>query len=195
MKPSTKRPAKASLRVINVAAIPPDVSTWPTEAEAAAELSTSVRTVRRRAAEGGLGRAKRKSIAGRKPVVVYDPRDIARIKAEQEMAGAQQSNRSQGPGLALVQSAVTASVRELVAPLMEMLDKRLRAATQAPQDAPPLFMTIRAASKWYGLSQAGLRRRIASGELKPVVDGRSTKLRRTDIEKIGATELASKAGR
>jgi len=200
-----KKPARksreAALQVITVAAIPPDFSKWPTETKAAELLGVSVRSVRRFSAEGKLRKSKRQVIAGRRPLAVYNPEDIARIKAEQEMQQGSQfkiGSGAQGQGLALVETAVATSVREaikeLLAPLMEILDERLTAATQTRQDAPPLFMTIRAASKCSGLSQVLLRRMIASGELNVLRDGRSAKLRRTDIEMIGVSKLANKAG-
>lgn len=210
-KPTAKKktPAskKASLQVITVPTIPPDFSKWPTEAKTAQLLGVSVRTVRRMAAEGKLGRSKRKVIAGRRPLAVYNPDDIIRSKAEQQMGGSLQMKPAaqSGSSLALVETVVGATVKEtvrefaqeLLATMMGEMDKRLLAATQTSQELPKLYLTIGEGSKVTGLSKAYLRRKIQSGELPSVKDGRSTKLRRTDLELMGAAsaELVNKAGR
>jgi excisionase family DNA binding protein len=223
-KPTAKKksPAKktlgkeAPLRVIDVPAIPPDVSKWPTEVKTAELLGVSVRTVRRMATEGKLGRSRRKVIAGRRPYAVYNPADIARAKAEQQMGGSQlmkvAGSHSQPSSLALVErvvgttvkeavrEAVRETVSEVVASVIEVMDrvvdKKLAAAPETSQEPLKLFLTIGEGAKVSGLSKAYLRREVQSGRLPSVRDGRSTKLRRTDLEFLGAAsaERVKQAG-
>jgi excisionase family DNA binding protein len=56
---------------------------WPTVEEAARMLSTSTRTIARWISERRLA-SQKSPRAGRKPVVIVDPRDLERIRSEQQ---------------------------------------------------------------------------------------------------------------
>jgi hypothetical protein len=61
----------------------PDLSAWPTQTEAAVQLGTNERTIRRWIEAGRL-RAGKRPVAGAKPQTVIDPDSIKRLQAERE---------------------------------------------------------------------------------------------------------------
>ena len=63
----------------------PDTSTWPTQTEAAVQLATNERTIRRWIEAGRLKTALRPAV-GRKPLVIVDPADVARVRSERQPA-------------------------------------------------------------------------------------------------------------
>jgi len=71
-----------------------DVSEWPTKPEAAQMLSRSGKTINRWVAEGKL-RVEYRSVPRRKPIPVYDPRFILKMKEEME-GGSKTLERAEG---------------------------------------------------------------------------------------------------
>ncbi len=70
----------------------PDLSSWPTMAEAAVQLGTNERTIRRWIDTGRLKDARRPAV-GRKPLVIVDPDDVDRL-AQRAPAGCGRRNHS-----------------------------------------------------------------------------------------------------
>jgi hypothetical protein len=61
------------------AATPTDESNWPDEAQAAALLGTSIKTVIRYAWQGKI-EVKKRARVGRKPMNIFNPRDLRKLK-------------------------------------------------------------------------------------------------------------------
>ncbi len=61
----------------------PALAAWPTNTQAAVQLGTNERTIRRWIAAGRL-RAEQRPVVGAKPQTVIDPEDVARVRAERE---------------------------------------------------------------------------------------------------------------
>jgi hypothetical protein len=158
-----------------------DLSNWLTEAEAAARLGTTDRTIQRWC-EAGKGPERRKRpVPGRKAETVYNPDDVARM-AETPPAvfspGSALVPRDPGPGSALVLRDPEPDSR--VALVLGMLQEWLQ--SQQPKKRGP-WLTLKEASDYSGFSMALLRRLIAAEKLPTIWDG-SIKVSQADLDNL-----------
>ena len=169
----------------------PDLSSWPTHTEAAAQLATNERTIRRWIQADRL-KAGYRPAAGRKPVAVVDPADVERLRGERktvvivETAAPENSDpaerrRAVGPylngrvdtpepGTALDRSRSSDPFAGLAAHLA-----RIAAAFPAPQPKP--WLGLAEAAEYSGLPRAWLIAQARSGALRAVNVGQGTRER------------------
>src|SRR2546427_617651 len=111
------------------------------------------------------------AVPGRRPLVVIPTADFERVKAEmvpvEAVPTAEESTA--------LTTRPTRSAQELVA--------LLRTSLSAP--TLPLFLDLKAASAYTGLTQAFLRRQIDAGTLKAVRDV-GLKVSRKDLDSLAA---------
>ena len=152
-----------------------DLADWKTKAEAAAILECSEKTIERMVGRKEIERRDRR-IPGRKPLPVYNPKDIE--KALQKTAAVEAFPvQGQGNGNALVKR------KRGVGDLHELIEHF------APRERPrvalneKLYLSLDEAVELSGLSRAFLLRQIKSGGLEAIKD-RGWKIRRSELEKL-----------
>jgi len=140
--------------------------------DAAKQLGISERTLDRKLYDLKI-ECKQIAVPGRRPLVVIPTADFERVKAEMipvEAAPAAAAEESTA-----LTTRPTRSAQELVA--------LLRTSLAAP--ALPLFLDLKAASAYTGLTRAYLRRQIDAGTLKAVKDV-GLKVSRKDLDSLAA---------
>jgi excisionase family DNA binding protein len=158
------------------------LSEWPTEAEAAALLGCSVRSLTRYAEKGQIEMRKR-PVNGRKPENVCNPSDIEKLKPRAFLLTEQ-------PGALVKRTPDAAEFRPLVelAPtfraLMETISTAILTAQAetagAREQGEKLVLTLKEAART-GFSVAFLRQAIEDGKLKHFRDGRRIKIVRSEL--------------
>jgi len=144
-----------------------DYRGWLTKQEIMKELGLSERTLERMLQRNEIHRAHRR-VPGRKPITVIAPDDIERLRAEVVQ-----------PAPAPAQEELALTIRQRSG--MELLTL-LRNTAQVP--ALPLFLSLREASEFTGLSQALLRRLMAQKKLKKVWLDRGYRLSHKELETL-----------
>ena len=154
----------------------PDLSSWPTHTEAAAQLATNERTIRRWIEAGRLKAAYRPA-AGRKPIAVVDPADIERLRTERQPvllveAVQTSTNPDSMPDVRIAPAPGSPRGGDPFAGLAAHL-ARLAAAFPAAQPKP--WLTLSEAEAYSGLPRAWLIAQARSGALRAVNVGQGTK--------------------
>jgi excisionase family DNA binding protein len=144
-----------------------DYSGWLTKQEIMKELGLSERTLERMLQRDEIKRAHRR-VPGRKPITVISPDDIERLRAE--VVKPEPIPAPEERALAVRQR----SGMELLA--------LLRNTAQVP--ALPLFLSVKEASEFSGLSQALIRRLITQKKLKKVWLDRGYRISRKELETL-----------
>ena len=138
--------------------------------DAAKRLGISERTLDRKLYDLQI-ECKQIAVPGRRPLVVIPTADFERVKAEmvpvEAVPTAEESTA--------LTTRPARSAQELVA--------LLRTSMAAP--TLPLFLDLKAASAYTGLTQAYLRRQVAEGALKAVKDV-GWKISRHDLDRLAA---------
>jgi len=142
---------------------------WKTKEEAAQLLQVGVKTVERYAKSDKIRREYRR-VPGRRPLPVYNPEDIEKIRQE---------NVPMTPVEPLPPQALARKL-DPAAFLSALLQN---GNGQAPQVrlSEKLYLTLNEAAEYTGLSKTLLRRKIHDGELQALKDG-GFKIRRRDLE-------------
>jgi excisionase family DNA binding protein len=144
---------------------------WKPKMEIAAELGISERSLERLIQKNRIRRAYRR-VPGRKPIAVLNPEDVAALKAE---------TIEPTPTETLTEPRTDVAVRSPTPhAALNFLSSLLATVPQHPQ---ALFLTVKEASLYTGLSQAYLRRLIDDGTLKVVKD-RGYRIRRRDLDQL-----------
>ena len=146
---------------------------WKTQAEAAEILKCSQKTVGRMAAQKKIQRVLRR-VPGRKPMPVFNPDDIEAIRAETAQPEAfPVKERSEEKALARVprQSGVDL--------LAQLLADRISPAGAVPVEQK-VFLNLKEAAEYSGLSKAWLLREIKNGKIKAIKTG-GWRIRRSDL--------------
>ena len=168
----------------------PDYSGWYTKQQAAEAIGVTTKTVERMAQDGQLQQARRRGTASGQKIAVYHPGDVDRIASARRPglspfvlpAGSDvptNGKHHHAPGaLAIAPPASIGSGEEL----LHAFAAALRTMSETSQTLT-LFVTLPEAAEYSGLSQACLRRKIASGTLKAERD-RGWKIRRKDLEAL-----------
>ena len=146
---------------------------WLIKTQAAAFLQVSEKTIERLATKGDVRRATRKR-PGVRPLPVYDPDDLQKIKD------------SQIPRVEIIGGS-TAAAR--ARPRVDLLPSFLQ--TLFPSDLPlrdKLFLTIKEAARFAGLPQATIRRLIHAGKI-PAVKAGGWRIKRSELEKLDLGHL------
>ena len=150
---------------------------WKSKTEAAQILGCSLKTIERLATQKKIQKAMRR-IPGRKAKPVYHPGDIEAIRA-----GTAQLEPFQGgehePAAALAPARRNSGF-ELLLQLLSNSGPVTPAAT-APRHK--LFLTLKEAVDYSGMSRGWLLNKIKAGELHAIKAG-GWKIRRSDLEKV-----------
>ena len=147
---------------------------WLIKTQAAAFLQVSEKTIERLATKGDVRRATRKR-PGVRPLPVYDPDDLQKIKD------------SQIPRVEIISQAEAPQIPAL-APSVD-LPPFLQ--TLFPSDLPlrdKLFLTIKEAARFAGLPQATIRRLIHAGKL-PAAKAGGWRIKRSELEQLESRHL------
>lgn len=150
---------------------------WKSKAEAAQILGCSPKTIERLAAQKKIQKAMMR-IPGRKATPVYHPDDIEAIRA-----GTAQLEPFEGgepkPDAALAPARRNSGV-EL---LLQLLSNPGAATPAATAPRHKLFLTLKEAADYSGMSRGWLLGKIKAEEL-PAVKAGGWKIRRSDLEQI-----------
>jgi excisionase family DNA binding protein len=144
---------------------------WRPKMEVAEELGISERSLERLIQKNRIRRAYRR-VPGRKPLAVLNPEDVAALKAETITPISNDILTEPRTDVA-VQSATPQIALNFLSNLLATV----------PQQPQALFLTIKEASQYTGLSQAYLRRLIEDGTLKVIKD-RGYRIRRRDLDTL-----------
>jgi hypothetical protein len=142
------------------------LSEWPTEAEAAAMLGTSVKTISRYASQGKIEILKRPR-PGKKPENVCNPQDVEKLKPTAHVMPES--------GLALVPNGnhpVRRASSEFVplvpalGALIETISTAIQTMRTEPDGNGKLWLTIEEAQSYSGLCRKDLLRLCRDGKLE-----------------------------
>jgi excisionase family DNA binding protein len=146
---------------------------WLTKQEAARIIGISERSVERLVQSGKI-RQRYLRVAQRRPIAILSPDDVETIRQETIAKIPPPLVETEGDSKALATRPTKGTdINALMAALT---------ATQARQE-PKLFLTLREAATYSGLTVAYLRRLVDNGKLDAIKD-RGTKVRRTDLQKL-----------
>ena len=149
---------------------------WKTQAEAAEILRCSQKTVGRMAAQKKIQRVLRR-VPGRKPMPVFNPDDIEAIRAEMvQVEPFPVKERGKGKALARLPSQGGVDL------LAQLLADRISPARSVPVEQK-VFLNLKEAVEYSGLSKAWLMREIKSGKIKAMKTG-GWRIRRSDLEQL-----------
>ena len=153
---------------------------WCTKSQAAATLQVSEKTIERLATKGVIRRATRKR-PGIRPLPVYDPDDLQKIKD------------SHIPRVEIITQAEAPQQQPALVPRADLLPLLLQ--TLFPSDLPDLplreklFLTIKEAARFAGLPQATIRRLIHAAAI-PAVKAGGWRIKRSDLEQLDSRHFA-----
>ena len=150
---------------------------WKTRAEAAAILECSEKTIERHATQGRIQKLMRPN-PGRRKTPVFNASDIERIRAETAQVEAFPVPAGRASLLPLEQPGNAPALAALIGHFAEHM-----AAPPAVPVKDKMFLTLREASAYTGLTRASLRRRIEDETLKAFKDG-GWKIRRSDLNSL-----------
>ncbi len=151
-----------------------ELDEWKTKEEAAQLLQVGVKTVERYAKADKIRREYRR-IPGRRPLPVYNPEDIEKIRQE---------NVPMTPAEPQPSQALTRKLDP--AAFLSALLQNVQNGNGQPSKvrlSEKLYLTLNEAAEFTGLSKTLLRRKIHDGELTALRDG-GFKIRREDLESL-----------
>ena len=150
---------------------------WKSKAEAAQIIGCSPKTIERLATQNKIQKAMRR-IPGRKATPVYHPDDIEAIRAgTAQLEPFQVGARETAEGLA------PARRNSGVDLLLQLLSNSGASAPAATAPRHKLFLTLKEAADYSGMSRGWLLGKIKAEEL-PAVKAGGWKIRRSDLEQI-----------
>ena len=149
---------------------------WLTKTEAAAFLRVSEKTIERLATKGDVRRATRKRV-GVRPLPVYDPRDLEKVKDSQTVQVEVVAPADAGQSQALVPRVDLPSFLQTLFPATDDMPLRDK-----------LFLNIKEAARYSGLPQSTIRRLIHAGKLPGVKVG-GWRIKRSDLEQLDSRHL------
>jgi excisionase family DNA binding protein len=151
---------------------------WPSKSEVAERLGMHTKTLDRAINRGEIQQAYRR-VAGRRPMPVLNPADVAKLEATTvQPQPFVMAHGSAEPGGTTALAAPRASAASLPA-LVELL----QAASARP--APlPLFLTVDQAAEYTGLPVATVKALLRIESLDGLKTGRGWRIRRSDLDKI-----------
>ena len=149
---------------------------WKSQAEAAEILKCSEKTISRMAAQGKIEKAMRR-VPGRKPMPVFNPRDIERLRSE--TVDLKPFPVEEGDDEKALARRPSQDGANLVA---QLLADRLASPQAVPLERK-VFLNLAQASEYTGMPKGWLRRQIKSGELPAILSG-GWRIRRADLEKL-----------
>ena len=149
---------------------------WKTRAEAAASLECSEKTVDRYATQGRIQKLMRPN-PGRRKTPVFNASDIERLRADSAQIDAFPVPAGRASLLPLEQPGNAPALAALIDFAAHM------AAPPAVRVKDKIFLTLREAAAYTGLTRASLRRRIQDETLEAFKDG-GWKIRRNHLDNL-----------
>ena len=143
---------------------------WLTKTEAAAFLRVSEKTVERLATKGDVRRTTRKR-HGVRPLPVYNPDDLQKVKDSQTAQVQVVPQAEAGQTQAL---APRVDLPSFLQSLVNGADVPLR---------DKLFLSVKEATRFSGLPESTIRRLLRSGKLPGVKTG-GWRIKRSDLEQV-----------
>lgn len=137
------------------------ISNWPTEAEAAKMLKTSVRTIQRYAERGKIEVRKRER-EGVKPVNVCNPRDVEKLLPQAHVM----LDAEEDPPEATAVGRVSPAGQQALTFGYLLQELLRRTAPQLPPPAPPPWITLEEAVELTRFSPWFIRRQIKAGKIE-----------------------------
>jgi excisionase family DNA binding protein len=148
---------------------------WPSKAEVAERLGMHTKTIDRAINRGEIQQAYRR-VAGRRPMPVLNPEDVAKLEAATVQPQPYIMSGEQTGTMALAAPRVSAGS-------LPALVELLQAASARP--APlPLFLTVDQAAEYTGLPGATVKAFLRDETLPAIKTGRGWRIRRSDLDKI-----------
>ncbi len=169
---------------------------WPTQTEAAVQLGTNERTIRRWIEAGRLHSAIR-HIAGRKPATIIDPEDIERVRDERQPPEVLHTDSDVRTSLindvsSIPGNAALARTEPAAMALAAMFSNALKALLPPPAPAAPkLFLDLDAAAEYSGLPKRFLSRLVRDGKLPAMQHAGVVYIKRADLDNLDAMPHAS----
>ena len=160
----------------------PVLDDWSTKTQAAAFLKVSEKTIERLASKGDLRRATRKR-PGIRPLPVYDPDDLQKIKD------------SQIPHAEIITQANAPQQQPALVPRLDLpsfLQSLMHGADVPLRDK--LFFSVKEAARYSGLPQSTIRRLIHAAKI-PAFKAGGWRIKRSDLEQLDyghLTDLSDK---
>jgi excisionase family DNA binding protein len=149
---------------------------WKSQAEAAEILKCSEKTISRMAGQGKIEKAMRR-VPGRKPMPVFNPTDIERLRRQTvDLKPFPVEEAKEEQALAPRPSQDGASL------FAQLLADRLGSAQAVPLERK-VFLNLEQASEYTGMPKEWLRRQIKKGDLPAILSG-GWRIRRADLEKL-----------
>jgi excisionase family DNA binding protein len=167
-----------------------DLSAWLTKAETCQRLGIAERTLDRWVEENRIERRARPA-AGRRPVPVHNPQDIAKLETREP---AVEIEKPISPSISSPLSQIATPGGEIpltAGMLVAFVAQLARLVEQAIAEPEPAryrvrhWMTIAEAADYCGLSQACLRRMVRERQIDGFRDG-ATKVRKSDLDALAA---------
>ena len=158
------------------------LSHWKTQTEAAEILKCSEKTISRMAAQNKIQRALRR-VPGRKPMPVFNPIDVERIRGETvDVQPFVPPPPQESKSLARVPSQASQASQDGVKLLAQLLGDRVASSQSVPLKQK-VFLNLAESSEYMGMPKAWLLRQIKSGKVKAILAG-GWRIRRVDLEKF-----------
>lgn len=178
MKPKKAGNKNAAKPAVSRPSVPVDTETWLTKKEAADTLNIGEKTIERYVAKGKIQQSWRK-VEGRRPIAVYNPTDIEKLKPEHFRA---EFVEIEPETKAVAKAAPPPLAARNGAEMFQFLAAAMGSA-QTVALKEKLFLTVEEAAAYSGLPQAYLRRLIAEEKLAVIRSGKSF-IRRKDLETL-----------
>ena len=150
---------------------------WCTKSQAAAILQVSEKTIERLATKGDIRRATRKR-PGIRPLPVYDPDDLQKIK------------ETHIPRVEIITQADAPQQQPALVPRLDLPSFLQSFGTGA--DVPlrdKLFFSVKEAARFAGLPQATIRRLIHASKI-PAFKAGGWRIKRSDLEQLDSRHFA-----
>ena len=164
----------------------PDLSSWPSKPEAARLLGIGERTLDRQMARTGLPEVRMRPRDGRKPEPVCNPEHVQEILQRRNRTVLMPSQTASAA--VAVRPPDVSSAGPLSEILLRSFGATFQAVATAPRPADALWLTLKEASRYSGLSMALLQRLAATGRLGAIKDNgwkfRRAALDSLDVEKV-----------
>ena len=149
---------------------------WKSAPEAAEILKCSEKTISRMAGQGKIQRALRR-VPGRKPMPVFNPTDIERIRGETvEVKPFAEPAAKEETSLARAPSQDGAKL------FAQLLADQLGSSQSMPLERK-VFLNLDEASEYAGMPKGWLRRQIKDGKLRAILSV-GWRIRRADLENL-----------
>lgn len=164
-----------------------DLTGWLTKNQTAVELGCSTKTVERHAERRDLTKRMRPR-PGLMSEVVYDPRDVAKLKAKLAETRAAELEKV-SPAVHQAEESTTALTtrQDVAGKLLAVLQSSEAWATRSGTTVPiqhRLYLSYHDAAALTGLSEATLKAAVTAGTVKTMPYGAGVRLRRKDLEAL-----------